>query len=145
MYLHTPYIAVRWFQYFARHMLRSAWFSRVSRLSSVMASVYALSLPPPPAAAPHCRARSVSPRAVPACPQELFPQFADMVTDEAYERLALQEVSRLPAFSYTGPVLHLGESAVLLGELGSSGCLECGLRLRTYFVFSNRSFSASHK
>lgn len=49
-------------------------------------------------------------------PQELFPQFAGMVEDEAYERLALQEVSRLPAFSYTGPVLHLGKSAVLLGE-----------------------------
>lgn len=48
--------------------------------------------------------------------QELFPQFAGMVKDEAYERLALQEVSRLPAFSYTGPVLHLGKSAVLLGE-----------------------------
>lgn len=48
--------------------------------------------------------------------QELFPQFADMITDEAYERLALQKVSRLPAFSYTGPILHLGKSAVLLGE-----------------------------
>lgn len=49
--------------------------------------------------------------------QELFPQFAEMVTDEAYERLALQKVSRLPTFSYSGPVLHLGRSAVLLGEL----------------------------
>lgn len=58
-------------------------------------------------------------------PQELFPQFAGMVKDEAYERLALQEVSRLPAFSYTGPILHLGKSAVLLGE--SSFC--CCLRL----------------
>lgn len=47
--------------------------------------------------------------------QELFPQFANMITDEAYERLALQEVSRLPSFSYTGPLLHLGRSAVLLG------------------------------
>lgn len=47
--------------------------------------------------------------------QELFPQFADMITEKAYERLALQEVSRLPTFSYTGPILHLGRSAVLLG------------------------------
>ena len=39
-----------------------------------------------------------------------------MITDEAYERFALQDVSRLPAFSYTGPTLHLGKSAVLLGE-----------------------------
>lgn len=60
------------------------------------------------------------PRACSASPssllQELFPQFAGMITDEAYERLALQEVSRLPAFSYAGPILHLGKSAVLLGE-----------------------------
>lgn len=40
-----------------------------------------------------------------------------MVTDEAYERLALQKIARLPNFSYTGPVLHLGKSAVMLGEL----------------------------
>lgn len=49
-------------------------------------------------------------------PQDMFPPFADMITDEGYERLVLQDVSRLPAFSYTGPVLHLGQSAVLMGE-----------------------------
>lgn len=68
-------------------------------------------------AAPLPRLSSLAtPPLAPLLLQELFPQFAGMITDEAYERLALQKVSRLPAFSYTGPILHLGKSAVLLGE-----------------------------
>ncbi|CBJ26418.1 Kynurenine 3-Monooxygenase [Ectocarpus siliculosus] len=65
--------------------------------------------------------------------EELFPQFAGMVKDEAYERLALQEVSRLPAFSYTGPVLHLGKSAVLLGDAIKSVKPYFGLGVNTAF------------
>eukprot|EP00752_Nemacystus_decipiens_P008568 g7652.t1 len=65
--------------------------------------------------------------------EELFPQFADMITDEAYERLALQDVSRLPAFSYTGPILHLGKSAVLLGDAIKSVKPYFGLGVNTAF------------
>ncbi|CAM9907415.1 unnamed protein product [Ectocarpus fasciculatus] len=56
-----------------------------------------------------------------------------MVKDEAYERLALQEVSRLPAFSYTGPILHLGKSAVLLGDAIKSVKPYFGLGVNTAF------------
>lgn len=57
--------------------------------------------------------------------KELFPQFASMITEDAYERLALQKVSQLPSFSYSGPVLHLGRSAVLLGDLTGMVVLIC--------------------
>ncbi|CAN0039461.1 unnamed protein product [Pylaiella littoralis] len=65
--------------------------------------------------------------------EDLFPQFADMVTTEAYERLALQKTSRLPAFSYTGPILHLGKSAVLLGDAIKSVKPYFGLGANTAF------------
>ncbi|CAM9189999.1 unnamed protein product [Choristocarpus tenellus] len=65
--------------------------------------------------------------------QELFPQFAEMVSDEAYERLAAQSSSRLPVFSYVGPVLHLGRSAVLLGDAIKSVKPYFGMGVNTAF------------
>ncbi|CAM9386006.1 unnamed protein product [Discosporangium mesarthrocarpum] len=65
--------------------------------------------------------------------KDLFPQFAGMIADGAYERLVTQPVSRLPVFSYSGPVLHLGRSAVLLGDAIKSVKPYFGLGVNTAF------------
>lgn len=73
-----------------------------------------------------------------------------MISDHAYERLAQQKVSRLPTFSYAGPALHLGKSAVLLGERYWIGHFEQSSQgprqmkdtdFVEAFLMSNRAFS----
>ena len=47
---------------------------------------------------------------------ELLPQFAPFITDEALQAVVDKEPSRLPVFRYAGPRLYRGSSTVLLGD-----------------------------
>ena len=46
----------------------------------------------------------------------VFPQFSPFVKDADLDRFAKQKDAKLPFFSYAGPVLHRGKSAVLVGD-----------------------------
>ena len=53
---------------------------------------------------------------------ELMPQFSNLVDDETLEAVAKKGPSRLPVFRFAGPKLHQGDTTVLLGDAGGSGC-----------------------
>lgn len=48
--------------------------------------------------------------------QELFPDFVVTIDEKEYELFASKPINRLPSFAYCGPVLHRGNSTVLLGD-----------------------------
>jgi 2-polyprenyl-6-methoxyphenol hydroxylase-like FAD-dependent oxidoreductase len=47
---------------------------------------------------------------------EVLPMFSSIVRDGDLERFAQQKESKLPRFSYVGPVLHRGQTTCLLGD-----------------------------
>lgn len=48
--------------------------------------------------------------------QENFPMLMPALRDADLERFARRPCRRLPSFSFVGPALHRGRSAVLLGD-----------------------------
>lgn len=46
---------------------------------------------------------------------EVLPMFSSIVRDGDLDRFAKQSDSRLPCFSYVGPILHRGRTTCLLG------------------------------
>ena len=46
----------------------------------------------------------------------VFPQFSPYIKDADLDRFAKQKDLKLPIFSYTGPVLHRGRTACLVGD-----------------------------
>uniref|UniRef100_A0A7S3XVC1 FAD-binding domain-containing protein n=1 Tax=Heterosigma akashiwo TaxID=2829 RepID=A0A7S3XVC1_HETAK len=48
--------------------------------------------------------------------EEVFPQFADIITDEDYENFVKKPVSKLPEFTYTKSVLNKQGCGVLVGD-----------------------------
>jgi 2-polyprenyl-6-methoxyphenol hydroxylase-like FAD-dependent oxidoreductase len=48
--------------------------------------------------------------------KEIFPSFLPAVREVDFERFAAKSDCSLPTFSYAGPVLHHGSSAVLVGD-----------------------------
>ena len=50
--------------------------------------------------------------------EEVLPMFSSIVRDADLERFAAQKDSKLPRFSYVGPILHRGRTTCLLGRVG---------------------------
>jgi hypothetical protein len=62
---------------------------------------------------------------------EVLPMFSSIVRDGDLERFAQQPDSKLPRFSYVGPILHRGRTTCLLGTV----CTACTVRTARMHAF----------
>jgi hypothetical protein len=61
---------------------------------------------------------------------EVLPMFSSIVRDGDLERFAQQPDSKLPRFSYVGPILHRGRTTCLLGTV----CTVCTVRMHAFLL-----------
>ena len=79
------------------------------------------------------------PDALRALLDKSLPMFSPLIDDKTLEAVALKPVSRLPAFRFVGPQLHVGKSTLLIGDavhtvkpyfgLGANSALEDVMKL----------------
>ena len=67
---------------------------------------------------------------------EVLPMFSSIVRDGDLDRFAKQSDSRLPCFSYVGPILHRGRTTCLLGTYVHAYMFLIIFRFLYYPVFS---------
>lgn len=49
--------------------------------------------------------------------EEVLPMFSPIIREADLERFAKQKDSKLPKFSYVGPILHRGKTTCLIGNI----------------------------